>query len=65
MCCTHATSVVGWRRYSDELFEKPQGGDRALALSAMACYLEAVNTNAEGARLMLSRVLQVRVAQRL
>jgi transformation/transcription domain-associated protein len=63
---SHAMQIAGtygkgwltWGRYADELFEK-EPTNRLVGLNAMACYLEAVSANAEGARLLLSRVLQM------
>ena len=63
---SHAMQIAGtygkgwltWGRYADELFEK-EPTNRLVGLNAMACYLEAVSANADGARLLLSRVLQM------
>jgi hypothetical protein len=66
-CPQYAKAWLAWGRYSDELLQLPQagveegpGGKRsALALNAMACYLEAVNTGSQGGRLLLPRLLQL------
>jgi transformation/transcription domain-associated protein len=66
---SHAMQIAGaygkgwltWGRYADELYEK-EPINRIVGLNAMACYLEAVNHSAAegaGARLLLSRVLQM------
>jgi len=60
ICGKYAKGWLTWGRYSDELFER-ETTQRLLGLNAMACYLEAVAYNAEGARLLLSRVLQMLV----
>lgn len=58
VCEKYGKAWLAWGRYSDELFEK-ETAQRLLALNAMACYLEAIHHNALGARLLLSRVLQM------
>lgn len=68
-CPSYGKAWLSWGRYTDQLLrqappiQQDAAGRQALVGSAVACYLEAVNTGAEAARLMLPRVLQLALQQ--